>query len=111
MNPKLNQILQEIEKVVVGKRENVEKIMMAVLAGGMETLNLAELSAHADVNSYYSLGYFDNDQWGREGEFAWHDLDPEITEIDCRFARSRYRHLRIRRQHPHQLCRHRGTAR
>ena len=34
MNPKLNQILQEIEKVVVGKNENIEKIMMAVLAGG-----------------------------------------------------------------------------
>ena len=34
MNPKLNQILQEIEKVVVGKNETVEKIMMAVLAGG-----------------------------------------------------------------------------
>ena len=34
MNPKLNEILQQIEKVVVGKNENVEKIMMAVLAGG-----------------------------------------------------------------------------
>ena len=34
MNPKLNQILHQIEKVVVGKNENVEKIMMAVLAGG-----------------------------------------------------------------------------
>ena len=34
MNPKLNQILQEIEKVVVGKNEIVEKIMMAVLADG-----------------------------------------------------------------------------
>ena len=34
MNPKLNEILQEIEKVVVGKTENVQKIMMAVLAGG-----------------------------------------------------------------------------
>ena len=34
MNPKLSQILQEIEKVIVGKNENVEKIMMAVLAGG-----------------------------------------------------------------------------
>lgn len=34
MNQKLNLILQEIEKVVVGKNENVEKIMMAVLAGG-----------------------------------------------------------------------------
>ena len=26
MNPKLSEILQEIEKVVVGKNENVEKI-------------------------------------------------------------------------------------
>ena len=34
MNQKLKIILQEIEKVVVGKNENVEKIMMAVLAGG-----------------------------------------------------------------------------
>ena len=34
MNPKLSEILQEIEKVVVGKNEIVEKIMMAVLAGG-----------------------------------------------------------------------------
>lgn len=33
MNQKLKIILQEIEKVVVGKNENVEKIMMAVLAG------------------------------------------------------------------------------
>ena len=34
MNPKINEILQEIEKVVVGKNEQVEKVMMAVLAGG-----------------------------------------------------------------------------
>lgn len=34
MNPKINLILQEIEKVVVGKRQNIEKILMAVLSGG-----------------------------------------------------------------------------
>ena len=34
MNPEINAILTEIEKVIVGKRENVEKILMAVLAGG-----------------------------------------------------------------------------
>lgn len=34
MNPKINEILQEIETVIVGKRENVERILMAVLAGG-----------------------------------------------------------------------------
>lgn len=34
MNQKIQEILNEIEKVVVGKNENVEKILMAVLAGG-----------------------------------------------------------------------------
>ena len=34
MNHKINEILQEIEKVVVGKNEIVEKILMSVLAGG-----------------------------------------------------------------------------
>ena len=34
MNQIINDILQEIKKVIVGKNENVEKILMAVLAGG-----------------------------------------------------------------------------
>lgn len=34
MNQKINEILLEIEKVIVGKNEIVEKILMAVLAGG-----------------------------------------------------------------------------
>lgn len=34
MNPKMNEILQEIKKVIVGKDEIVEKVLMAVLAGG-----------------------------------------------------------------------------
>lgn len=34
MNEKIHSILHEIEKVVVGKNEIVEKILMAVLAGG-----------------------------------------------------------------------------
>lgn len=34
MNPRMNEILEEIEKVIVGKDEIVEKVLMAVLAGG-----------------------------------------------------------------------------
>ena len=34
MNSKINEILQEIEKVIVGKNEIVEKVLMAVLSGG-----------------------------------------------------------------------------
>ena len=34
MNAKLNEVINEIEKVVVGKTEIVEKVLMAILAGG-----------------------------------------------------------------------------
>ena len=34
MNTKINEILQEIESVIVGKNETVEKILMAILAQG-----------------------------------------------------------------------------
>ena len=34
MHPKIEPILQQIEKVIVGKNETVEKILMAILAGG-----------------------------------------------------------------------------
>lgn len=34
MNQMIEKILQEIEKVIVGKNENVEKILMAILASG-----------------------------------------------------------------------------
>ena len=34
MNPNIQSILQQIETVIIGKRENVEKILMAILAGG-----------------------------------------------------------------------------
>ena len=34
MNTKIEPILQEIEKVIIGKREIVEKVLMAILAGG-----------------------------------------------------------------------------
>lgn len=34
MNPQIKEILSEIEKVIVGKTEIVEKVLMAVLAGG-----------------------------------------------------------------------------
>ena len=35
MNTKINEILQEIESVIVGKNEIVEKILMAILALGL----------------------------------------------------------------------------
>lgn len=65
---------------------------LAVMSGGMEVMERAQLSDHHDVSRLYSLGYFDDDAWGREGAFAWHDLAPNTTTIDTRFGRERFRH-------------------
>ena len=65
---------------------------LSLLSGGVETMERAELTGESDVSKLYSVGYFDNDKWGREGEFAWHDLNPDTLSVDCRFGRDRFRH-------------------
>ena len=65
---------------------------LCVLSGGLETMNKAELTNCRDITKYYSLGYFDRDSWGREGEFSWHDINPCTTSIDFRFAVDRFKH-------------------
>ena len=39
----------------------------------------------------YSLAYFADDEWGREGRFKWRVLEREQTVISGRFNRERYR--------------------
>ncbi len=65
---------------------------LCVLSGGLESMKKAELTNCRDIRKYYSLGYFDRDAWGREGEFSWHDLNPCMTSVDFRFGRDRFRH-------------------
>jgi len=40
----------------------------------------------------YSLGYFDNADWGNEGDFQWHDLPAAGYRVDGRYRRGRQRH-------------------
>lgn len=65
---------------------------MAVMAGGIEAMDMIPRTYNLNPSTYYSVGYFDNDNWGREGEFNWHVLEPGVTDIDTRFYRNRYRH-------------------
>ncbi len=58
---------------------------LSLLSGALEEFRSAE-------NDVYSLGYFDNDDWGHEGDFSWHSLIPGGTLIDSRFGRDRFRH-------------------
>ncbi|MBQ8894449.1 MAG: alpha-galactosidase [Clostridia bacterium] len=55
---------------------------MVLLGGGLESRS----------ESSYSIGYFERDEWGKEGQFTWKPLQPDLTVIDRAFYRQRYRH-------------------
>ncbi len=65
---------------------------LSLISGGLETMERAQLTAMNDVSKLYSAGYFDNDNWGREGEFAWHDVTPGVHSLNYRFGRDRFGH-------------------
>jgi alpha-galactosidase len=68
---------------------------LAIMGGGLETMG-GDIAARGmtgrSVDTYYRLGYFDADVWGKEGDFSWHALKPDIHEIAGRYRRDRHRH-------------------
>ncbi len=64
---------------------NINLSRLSLLSGALEEFE-------ASGNDTYSIGYFDNDEWGNEGDFSWHKLQPDVTCIDSRFGRDRFRH-------------------
>ena len=65
---------------------------LAFLSGGIEIMNRDRIDEEIDRKSLYSVGYFENDEWGREGEFVWRPVPENTLSIDSRFGRDRYRH-------------------
>ena len=65
---------------------------MEIISGGLEKLTCYPELNLTPYEEYYSIGYFDRDEWGREGDFSWHKLPFGKTAVDCRFERNRYRH-------------------
>ncbi len=72
--------------------ENICLSRLSLLSGGVEETDRSRYSIKNDTDKIYSVGYFNSDKWGREGEFAWHDLSPEELTVKCRFGRDRFRH-------------------
>ena len=70
---------------------NLNLSRLVLIGGGIEETNRSHYG-HGDINKVYSVGYFDSDKWGREGEFSWHDLHPEELTVKTRFGRDRFRH-------------------
>lgn len=65
---------------------------LALISGGTEVMSTGHTRDAEDINKLYSIGYFDEDSWAREGQFRWRDLPPDTTSIDGRFSRDRFRH-------------------
>lgn len=65
---------------------------LSLISGGLETMERAQFTADNNVDKLYSVGYFDNDNWGREGEFAWHSLSSGTHSVNYRFGRDRFGH-------------------
>ncbi len=65
---------------------------LSVIGGGIEMMETDSFTESRELDEIYSLGYFCNDGWGKEGEFVWKNLSPEVTSIDTRFHRDRFRH-------------------
>ncbi len=65
---------------------------LALISGGFEDMDTDHLKGTTDKTKLYSIGYFDDDSWAREGQFIWRDLNPDTTSVDGRFLRDRFRH-------------------
>lgn len=65
---------------------------LTLLGGALEETETERFTLSRDVEKFYSVGYFADDRWGNEGKFTWTDLKSEVTSIDTRFGRNRFRH-------------------
>ncbi len=64
---------------------------LSLISGGIEGFERKMLTGKG-LDELYSVGYFTNDRWAREGEFAWKSLTPDTFSVDTRFGRDRFRH-------------------
>ena len=71
---------------------NVNLSRLVLFGGGIEETNRRHYGHGNEIDEIYSVGYFDSDKWGREGEFAWHNLNPDELTVKTRFGRDRFRH-------------------
>lgn len=66
---------------------------LTVMGGGLETLdNWREYVHEEDLNSLYSLGYFEKNAWANEGAFRWHHLTTARTTVSGHYQKNHFRH-------------------
>ncbi len=72
--------------------ETLSVSRMSLISGGLEDMDFEALSDSRSVEDFYSVGYFADDRWAREGDFVWKPLRTEVMSVDTRFNRDRFRH-------------------
>ncbi len=79
----------EIENLSENKM-NLSKL--SLLSGGLENIQKNRFLCDNNIEEFYSVGYFEDTHWAREGMFSWHKVLPDTKYIDTRFGRDRFRH-------------------
>lgn len=85
------QMLTRFIEIINNSEKDICLSRLSVLSGGIEAFERRMLTDRS-IDELYSVGYFTNDQWAREGEFAWRKLMPDVLSVDTRFGRDRFRH-------------------
>ncbi len=65
---------------------------LALLSGGLENMQKNRFIYDNNIDDFYSLGYFENTHWAKEGLFTWRKVTPDTLTINTRFGRDRFRH-------------------
>ena len=65
---------------------------LTLLGGVLDEMETEKFTLSSDVESFYSVGSFADDRWANEGKFTWKKLRTDVTSIDTRFNRDRFRH-------------------
>ncbi|MCR5782351.1 MAG: alpha-galactosidase [Clostridia bacterium] len=65
---------------------------IVLMGGALETMRGLNRFPEIDTSDIYTLGYFRESGWGREGSYAESPLTEGVHAVDCRFGRDRHRH-------------------
>lgn len=85
------QMLTRFIEIINNSENDICLSRLSILSGGIEAFE-RRMFTDKSIDELYSVGYFTNDQWAREGEFTWRKLMPDTLSVDTRFGRDRFRH-------------------
>ena len=85
------QMLTRYTEIINDSDKPMSLSRLSLISGGIEAFDKNMLTSKG-IDELYSVGYFTNDRWGKEGEFTWKSISPDTFSVDTRFGRDRFRH-------------------